>query len=160
MLDKDLLISEIRKLNDSSYEEFVGFPSSCSLATDKWSDCFLLYCQDMIPSSTTKIEAKNLCRDVLLDICNADDFFESVQIFTNSIIQFCIKLSEGIYDGTFQVFQGIPPIGILNLIPVFLKAKSGGSAYEFAVELAENIDTYFKTGTAINLLTGVTINWE
>jgi hypothetical protein len=160
MLDKDLFKNEIRKLNDSSYEEFEGFPNSCSLATKKWAETFFLYAEEIVLPSATIELAKISASIVLLDICSASSFNQSVEIFTNAIIKFAEEIIPGISLISSGTWTGVMPIYDLNLFPIFIKAQNGGSAYDFADELSNAVDDWFKTGTSINTISGVTINWS
>lgn len=160
MLDKEKLIKEIRKLNDSSFNEFVGFPKTCNLATSSWSECFFVYSKEMIPSSANFEIAKSTCKSILSGICSASSMSESASIFVNAITQFAQNVSDGISIANPGVLNGVPPTSTLVLMPIFLKAMNGGSAKEFAEELSEETHNFFKTGTAINVNTGLIINWQ
>lgn len=157
MLERQKFEDEIRKLNDSTFELFEGFPNSCPLATKKWANAFFIYAENIIPPSNTVSVAQSAAEAVLLGICSANSFNQSVIIFTNAVIEFAQQIMPGFI---MTQFSGVMPTYQLNLFPIFIKAINGGSAYDFAVELSTEIDNWFKTGTAININNGLTINWE
>lgn len=157
MLNREKFEQEIRKLNDSSFEDFKGFPNSCPLAVNKWAETFFIYAEEIVPFSNTVILAKSNAEQILMGICSASSFSQSVTIFTNAIIEFAQQIMPGFIASQFS---GVMPIYPLNLFPIFIKAMNGGSAYDFAVELSTEIHNWFKTGTAININNGLTINWN
>lgn len=160
MLDKNILISEVRKLNDSTFDLFEGFPNSCGLACTKWSEALYKYAKDLTPPSSNFETARSECRSILTGICSANSMIQSVTIFINAVVSFCQKISDGILSATFGVLQGVPPIGQPNFLPIFIKAMNGGSAFDFALEFSEEVHNFFLTGTAINVNTGATVNWR
>lgn len=157
MLERKKFENEIRKLNDSSFELFEGFPNSCSLATKKWANTFFIYAENIVPISNTVSSAKSDAQQILLGICSSSSLPQSVAIFTASLVKFAESIMPGFISSSFS---GIMPIGQPNLLPIFIKAMSGGSAKDFAIELSNEIDNWFKTGTAININSGLTINWN
>lgn len=162
MLNREKFEQEIRKLNDSSFEEFQGFPESCPLAVTKWAETFYVYAEGILPASNTVILAKSTAQQILLGICSSKTFSQSVTIFTSAVVSFAQQIIPGFISGNIYPNQcnGVMPIYPLNLFPIFLKAMNGGSAYDFAKELSTEIDNWFKTGTAININSGITINWN
>ena len=159
MLDKGKLKNEIRKLNDPTYSDFVGFPESCSLASDKWATCLFLYAENIIPPNTLLEIARANSRAVFIQLCSSNirSLEQSVIIFTNAVTTFAQSILGGFVSSGFN---GVMPTYPINLLPIFRKALDGGSAIDFAIELSDEIDAYFKTGTAININSGVTINWK
>lgn len=157
MLNREKFQSEIRKLNDVTYDDFVGFPESCSLASSKWAHCLFLYAEQIIPSSSTLVVAEGASQQIFLGLCSSNTFDQGVSIFTNAIMIFAQTMITGF---TSSGFTGVMPVKPLNLKPIFLKALDGGSALDFANELSTEIDNWFKSGTAININSGVIINWK
>lgn len=153
MLDRNKLVSEIRKITDTKYENFVGFPSSISAAANRWSEALRIYGEDVIPFSTASELAKNSMSAVLLTI-NGNSGGQ--QIFKSAIQSFAISLASGMSPD----FAGIPPIGLPPLDSTFNFGLSGATAEQVAEEIATTIHEWFVTGTAINNSSGITINWS
>lgn len=156
MLNKQKLKKEIRKLNDSSYEEFSSFPNNCSDACRSWSQCYYLYAEKMIPLTSSLILARTKARISLMGICGCSDLLSAATIFENSLNSFAEEVASGIV----YPFSGVKPKKQLNLEPIFIKALKGGSAEEFAENLSTEIDIWFRSGTAININSGLVINWN
>jgi len=156
MLQRQILQDEIRKLNDSTFEQFVGFPATCSSAAKSWSNAYYLYAKDILPTTTTSNTAKNSAEVILKQICSSNNFDASVLIFENSIKTFAMSLIPGM----LPTFTGIMPTRVLNLRPIFLRALNGASAKQFAEEFSDEVDVWFMSGTAINVNSSVIINWK
>lgn len=157
MLYKETLLSEIRKLNDSSYEEFVEFPQSCSIACERWSESIFLFSKDILPASSTATVAKQTMKNSLQAICGSSNLIQSVTIFENSVIAYATQLALGMSSSNFT---GIIPSSPLNLISIFQASMQGGTSLEFAIKLSNRLDEWFKTGLAVHNESGVTINWN
>lgn len=160
MLDKDFLTSEIRKINDPFYELFGGWPASCSFACLRWTEAFYLYSKEMLPPSDTFLEAKAAFLTIIQGICSSNTLIRSATIFANAIMKMGEVIAPGIEVANPKL-KGIMPPTVLNLIPLFTRALNGElSSEQFAIELAEITDVWFRSGTAIIIETGVIINWN
>ena len=122
MLDKQLLVDKVRELNDSTYSDFKGFPISCKLASEKWSECFYLYSKNMIPISSSSDQARKDCELILVRICDSDSIIESAKIFEDAIIKFALTLCTGISPASSEVLNGIPPSGQISVMDLFTKS--------------------------------------
>ena len=148
-MDKDILNDEIRKINDFDFEYFEQFPKSIDEAAERWSNAIFKHCEDVVPPSITLQQAKQICYLEFLKVSNNPKQFEIA----------IMKFAEVMKDGMIG-FNGVMPPTDLNLITVFLKGFSGSSSLDIANELSEKIHAWFKTGTAINVSSGITINWN
>lgn len=156
MLERQKLENEIRKLNDESYSGFGEFPTTCISAAAAWSNAYFIYAEKILPESKTVSLAKEEARLILLGICGSKEFNQSVEIFEQSIKKFAMS----IIPGMLPTFSGIMPTKILNMRPIFLKTLDGGTAEQFAIDFSNEVDTWFKSGTAINVNSSATINWK
>ena len=157
MLLEDILLSEVRKLNDNTYSEFIEFPKDCIEATEKWSEALYKYTQNIVPLSTTAILAKDAMKNQLQGICSSVSLVDSATIFESAILQFAQVLGNGMQASQFT---SIPPSSSLNLATLFLESLAGGGALNFATKLTTKLDSWFKTGVAVQNITGVSVNWS
>jgi len=148
-MEKDILFEEIRKINDVGFEKFEKFPQSIDEAAKRWSNAIFKHCEDVIPPSITLEQAKQSCYIELLKVSSNPKQFEIA----------IMKFAEVMKDGMIG-FNGIMPPIDLNLFSVFTKGFAGASSIDIADELSEKINSWFKTGTAINVSSGITINWN
>lgn len=159
-LSKDKLKSEIRKINDSTYEEFLPWPSSCDEARNRWSEAFYIYIRDLIPPSGKFEDAKYKMFSSLSGICSSSSLISSATIFQNSIIDLATETSNGIKDLN-PILLGIPPSSELYIIDIFISTNNGDlNSEEFAENLSDRVHNYMKSGTAMNINTGLIIKWN
>lgn len=156
MLDREILKNEILKINDSSSDGFEGWPTSCSSAAERWAKAIYTYGKDLTPTSTTFDLARAGSEGVFLQICSAGSMQASAVIFANAIKTF----AEYSIMGMTPIWNGVMPPAPLILLPIFVRGVEGASAYDFANDLSIIVHDWFKTGTAINNNSGVTINWS
>lgn len=150
-LDKDLLISEIRKINDEEFKDFIGWGGSYVDYCYRWANCIKIYAEDIIPESLTLEESASAMASFLISAGNTFG-----RVFENSIMAFC----QAMIPGMLPDFTGVMPPTLLLLSSVYQVGLNGGSAKEIAEQMAEIIHNWFLQGTAINVNTGVTIKWS
>jgi hypothetical protein len=143
------LISEIRKLNDPYFEQFEGYPESCSESAVRWAKVMNTYATGIIPPTSGIPFGEMDMRGIILSICGNDRYDLFVTRFTSAVTQF-----------TQQVASGIMPPTPLNLKPAFDYGMSGASGKEFAEKFAEIIDSWYRTGTARDTISNVVIFWS
>jgi len=160
MLSKELLIGEIRKYNDPYYESFVGYPKTCQLSSEVWPIVFSTYAIDIVPQTLGVPQGEILARLNILQICSNNDYDIFIEIFTRAITQFTQMVASGMIMVFPHRLQGIPPPTPINLRPAFDAGMAGVTAKEFAEIFAEIVDTWYRTGTAVNIDTGITVFWS
>lgn len=149
LLRKTLEI-EIRKITDEDFVDFEGFPRDKEEACLRWSFVFSKYCQTIIPTSTNVEMARQELQLNLMSL-NGDP-----NVFTTALLKFATTLGLGMQPA----FTATPPPLSLILTPSTSLGLSGGSAKDVAVSLSTTIDSWFRTGTAINNSSSVIINWN
>jgi hypothetical protein len=150
MLDKSIILNEIRKINDQEYSEFVGFPETFSKTASRWAAAINKFGENVLPISTTSSLAKDAFESSMLPLLISN----SPDPFSAPFLNYVTQLGLGMIG-----FVGSPPPEILNLIPVFTAGFSGSSAEVCATMFSEIIYNWFKTGTATDP-NGITINWS
>lgn len=154
MLSKDLIEIEIRKINDAQFEQFDGFPDSIEASAERWSEACRKYCETIAPPSLTLDQSKEAMRQELLKISVGS---------VNGSIQIALafrKFAEVLGTGMNPTFTGIAPPSLIDFSTVYSIGFSGGSSSEVARLMANIIQLWFTSGTAINNSSGVTINWN
>lgn len=151
MLDRNLLEREIRKINDLSYEEFGGFPQDLDETTERWSTAISRYAGGITPPSQSAESAKSSFSSTFTSLIQTD----GNAAFTLSLTAYALELGLGMQP----TFTAIPPPTPIILAPVFSLGFAGGSAKQCAELMSSTIDTWFKTGIAINNSSGATVQW-
>lgn len=144
------LVNGIRAITDEEYSGFQGFPEDVTEAANRWGTAIDNYASLVTPPSTTSVIAKQaLVAQLLL----ADSL--GVNAFVNGLSAYASALAGGMAP----TFTGTPPPVSVVLAPTFASGFAGASAEVQANAIATVIDLWFKTGTAINNTSGVTITW-
>jgi len=133
------------------YEDHEGFPVSTEEAAVRWSTAFNAYASSVVPSSTTSSLAKSACESVLLSQLSATNPSALEVGFTAYVNQLAL--------GMQPTFTAVAPIG-LSLASAFAVGIAGGSAESVATLMSGLIDVWFRTGTATNNSSGVTVPWS
>lgn len=151
-LVKNTLKTELQKIFDQEFSGFTSFPSTLDEAADRWSSAFQTYISTITPPSTTISAAKTAMQSQLMTIVGGNG---SV-VFPQAIMAFATALVPGM----LPVFTSTPPPIPITLDPVWAIGMGGGSSEQVATSLSDLIDTWFKTGLAVNTVTGVSIPWD
>lgn len=139
---KNVLVTEIRKINDELFPSFEGWPASEQEASQRWAQAIATYVLTIVPVSATIALAKaNMESEAPLSPTGFDSF------------------ASGLAQGMLG-FTATPPPSPINLLPVFPIGLAGGSAEVCANAIANVIDAWFKTGIAVNQGSGVSSNWS
>lgn len=156
-LNRNNLITEIRKINDESFDDFEGFPETIESTATRWANLVDNYAgANLIPVvNPIFLESARIAFfNQFLLLSNKTQ--NGIQVFANAFAAYAVQIALGMQP----VFTGLVPptrLSIESIIPVGL---NGGSAQVIASLLATLIDTWFRTGTAINNQTGATVNWN
>ena len=148
---KSNLVLAIRAINDEEFSGFAGFPENVAEAAERWSLAIGNYAAAVTPPSTTFEPARQALKSQLL---LADSL--GANAFIIGLTQYASILGGGMAPA----FTATPPPIPIVLEPIFAAGFGGASAVTIANQLADVIDLWFKTGTAINNTSGATVNWN
>lgn len=140
--------------------ELVGnsenFPDTYAQSALNFGNAINAYGSLVIPVSTTSITALSTFVSTFI----ASKSKESIEILVDAVVSYCSSLALGM---TSAGFVGNPPPSSFVLKTSLLLAsqiaRQGGSAEDWANSASIAIDSYFKTGTATNIETGVIVPW-
>src|SRR5690349_15940259 len=120
-LNKQLLVSEIRKINDPTFVGFVDWPMSFFEACERWSEAIRLYSELISPysPSSTK-EALNLAKDSMKSFLLSSGNVQG-NVFELSVHRF-VQVFASVPNETWT---GVPPSSILNLSQIKSRGMSG-----------------------------------
>ena len=144
----NLSILKITAIGNPIHE---GFPKDLEEAAERWATAVNDYASQIIPISTTSDLAKQSLKSMLLTFPTV-----GIAAFHSGLVSYASQLSLGMLPAFTAVIPPTPP----SLESAFLIGTNGGSAEDVANLLSTLIDAWFKTGTAINTSSGVTINWN
>jgi len=144
--------TEIKKITDEKFLLFDEFPEDTIEVADRWSSAVDVYGSVVIPSSTTANQAKEAFKKLMLGITLGT----ALPIFVSAFTAYTAALAAGMAPS----FTGVPPPVPIILAPVFEIGNAGGSAEDVAKAMAQVIDIYFRTGTAIPVPSGSPIIWS
>lgn len=149
------LKSELEKFFDPDSPNFEGFPDPENFqdVVDKWSGAVDNYASQVVPVSVNAVAAKAAFAAVIATI-NSDAQNGPVQLVA-AFTAYAAQLALGMQPA----FTGTPPITPIVLDSVYAIGLSTGSNGDCLNELVSLIDSWFKTGTAINNVSGATVNW-
>lgn len=147
---KQTLKHGIQSIIDQEYSGFTQFPQSVSEAADRWSLAIDNYANLVTPPSTTSVAATQALRAKLL-------MAETIGIdaFKLGLVEYATILAAGMAPAFTGVPPAIPPV----FEPIFAAGFAGADSQTIATLLSDMIDLWFKTGTAINNTSGVTLTW-
>lgn len=147
-LNKNILKSEIIKITDASNPIHEGFPKDITEAASRWATAIDKYASQMEPTSSTFSVAKSILETALLQVA-----IGGTNAFITAFTQFAVSISGG-------QSTGIPPPTPIVLQTSFNLGLSGSSADDVSQSLADTIDSWFRTGTAINTTNSNVENWH
>jgi hypothetical protein len=149
-LISNTLVNGIRAINDQEYSGFAEFPESVAEAADRWATAINNYASLVTPPSATATLAKEALKAQLLlvDTLGVDAFVNGLSAYASALA-----------GGMAPAFTGTPPPVSIVLAPIFASGFAGASSETQANAIASAIDLWFKTGTAINTTSGVTVTW-
>lgn len=150
-LVKTILDTELSVLMDEDFANFGGFPDGIIEASQRWSDVVDAYASAVIPSTTTASSAKTAFQGVIASI-TVDGLVKFPLAFT--------AYAGALAVGMLPTFTGVPPPIPIVFDSAFAIGNAGGSGADVADAMSVIIDTWFKTGTAINISSGATVPWS
>jgi hypothetical protein len=151
-LIRDTLLTELRKGLDEKYIQFTKHPSNLQEAGKIWSDAFSNYTKSIIPISTTVESAKGKFISTFNTITNTNGKL----VFASCFQLYCVELGLGMQP----LFTATPPPTLPIFDSVFTSGLTGSSTEICLEQICTVIDTWIRTGLAINNSSGVTVNWN
>lgn len=133
---------------------FTNYPSTTLETAERWSQAINSYAIGVFPASVTSSAAKEAFKGVMLGM--SAEAMNGLPIFKAAFTQYTTILGAGM---TAAGFTGTPPptsIMVESLVPLGLANTPKPAIIAAWVAL---IDSYFKTGIATNISTGVPITW-
>ena len=151
-LDRLKLKSELMLFLDEK-----NFPGDYWGAAENFSNAINNYALTITPTSTNF----ELVRKEFVDMFMSSRRKENIEILIDSIKWYCSTLAIGMqtpgYTVTSPVGGGALSIGLRALAENSLK---GMSASDWAETASQIIDAYFRTGTVIQVGTGIVVPWS
>lgn len=151
-LIQNLLKQQLSSICDESSPLFTEFPSSWEEAGMRWANALNTYASTVIPASTTSPLAIQTFITTWLPLRET----ENISVISTCIQAYANVLATGMLASGFT---GVAPIIPLDLTPVYNLGVQSSEADPVLNLLAMTIDLWFKTGTAVNILTGATVLW-
>lgn len=146
--------SELSKIMDPDDPNFVGYPSSTSQMANNWANAVNEYAKTVFPISSTSSAAKSAMEGVFMGMVAP---MSGLVIFPAAFSAYAAALSPGMIVSNFN---GIPPPSPIILAPAFAVPLLSTTLQIRIDTMATIIDTWFKTGTAINISSGATVPWS
>lgn len=151
-LIKSTLEINLRQIMDQDYSGFAGFPTTSTEVASRWADAIHEYAALTIPPSTTTDLAKSSFQSIMLSVTNMSD---GLTLLQSALMSYATNLATGMSPA----FTSTPPPILPAIATVTPIGLGGGSSEDCALHLATIIDTWFRTGIAVNSSSGATITW-
>ena len=132
-------------------DNFIAFPESSDAAAEKWGEFVYQVCENVQPQSSTLQPAKEAFINTFNQMSPVIQ--NGFTIFQLSFNSFTEILSQGMVTSGFN---GIAPPTDL---PLGFDGLINNNPSIEALNFSTTLYNWLKTGTAINIITGVTINW-
>lgn len=152
-----LVVSTLQNKLKSLVVNSNNFPKSYELAASNFGNAVNDYGSLVTPPTTTA--AAGLAAFISAFIASKPK--QSLEILADAVEAYC----AAIVPGMAPAFVATPPTPIAKTAMVAALnvagevAKNGGSADAWSAAASMAIDTYFRTGTAVNSVSGVTVPW-
>lgn len=153
-LIRTTLVNEIRAIIDLEYEGHAGFPQDNVENASRWATAINNYAQAVTPPSISSVAARSAFETVMLGM--SAELQNGIPIFASAFTAYAGALAPGMQPN----FTATPPPIPINIAPVIPVGVAGAPAQAIAETLATIIDTWFRTGLAINNSSGATVPWS
>lgn len=152
------LSGELSKRLNSEDSNFIGFSQDPTAYATRISDSLEIYASSIIPASNSLAAARGACYATLLGVSAPSS---GITLLPIAVASFCAALAPGMVSSGFT---GVPPTGLFDYQSLLNRPYPADYTPQENFErmriLANKIHVYFITGTAININTGATINWN
>jgi hypothetical protein len=154
MLNPTLLKTQLSKFMDSEDVTFTGFPQTTIQSATLWADALEAYVLTITPPVQPSVVTS--AKGAFITSFNAQILAKNVLAgLPLSITSF----ASALVPGFLPLFIATPPVTPLILLPAYNIGLLGGTAKDVLDIMCPIIDTWFKTGIAVNQNTGVTTTW-
>ena len=134
-----------------------NYPENTREAGVNFSNVIDIYSVSIIPTSVSFAEAKSMFVSAFLGA----EWKQSMEVFVDAVEAYCRTLATGM---AVPGFKGIPPVGRALLSKQMeglgVLSLSGCSVEEWCENASMAIDGYFRTGTFLNVATGIAVPWS
>ena len=152
-----VLSQELSKFMDPESASFEAAPKNGAEFAQKFSSAINAYASSLAPPSATLSVAQAALQGSLMTVGPPPGMPFPAAI-TAGMTAYAVALLPGMLPA-FAGVPPIPPIGPLILAAVMPLGMSGAPAATCVAALASAIDGWFRTGLAVNTVSGVTIPW-
>lgn len=151
---KPILNQEFTKILDSQSTNFVGFPQNTIEVANNWANVIDTYAKSVTPISTTFAIAKQLFFNTMLGIdANVGN---GLVVLQNAFVAYASQLALGMTGAGFVGTPPPTPIDFSTIVPIGLAGATGATIANLFSDIT---DTWFRTGTATNIISGIVTNW-
>lgn len=147
--------NELTKFMDNQSPAFVGYPSSVSDVANAWADAVDTYASVVVPISTTSSAARTAFYSTMLGMNTTA--MNGFAVIKAAFMAYATALAGGM---TGAGFVGTPPPTLIPIETIVPLGMSGIPNSVIVSTLAGIIDVWFRTGLAVQISSGVTINWN
>ena len=148
-LDINILKNKLSAIIDP--REASGYPSSFEQSASLWADAIYLYSVKIVPVSTLASKARvSFYNTFLTGKANI------IPVLPIAFTKYAIDLAAGMS----HTFTGVPPPNPIVLDPAFAAGMAGADASIVVNNLVTIIHSWFITGTATNIASGITSIWS
>lgn len=147
------LINGLKLIMDEDYPSH-EFPSNIADVAAAWADAVNNYASAVTPPSATSSAARTAFYNIMLGMDT--DLGNGIAIMVSAFSAYAASLAGGMAP----TFIGTPPpapIPLSTIIPTL--GLGGASGSSVAEALGAVIDTWFRTGIAVNASSGATTLW-
>lgn len=148
---KNQVANQILTFGNGNDPEFNAWPNSIAQAAIEWGDVVDICCKDVIPATNNQVPARAAFITIFKTM-NIDQQ-NGYQVFTQALWEYANIMAAGMVTSNFT---GIPPSTpfVFNM-----QGMINGNSETEANNFAEALIDWFKTGKAVNISSGVTVNW-
>jgi hypothetical protein len=135
------LSDNIRKITDSDFVGFEGFPESPQEAAERWANVLVEFTVNINPPSISHEAAKQAFIEVYQNISSEEQ--NASLVIPSSYHAFAVALGLGMSG-----YVAVPPPQPISFVSLVLPGISGATAEVQADTMAATIKTWFLGGTA------------
>lgn len=153
MISAAILKKELEKFFDDKSPNFISAPQNLLDAANKWANAFDIYAKGVTPPSTSSNAAKLAFIGVFVtSIVPGSGLIIIPQAFQAYTVALAL--------GMAPTFIATPPIIPPPIQPAFAIGMAGGPASAILQAMVTIIDIWFRTGIAVNALSGTSTIWS
>jgi hypothetical protein len=148
----NVLSNQLSSIMDKDSPSFIGFPPNIVVMASNWGNALAAYLGGIIPPSATLPVAKQAFESLMLTMNTSNGLVVFPQAFTS--------MAAALSLGMQPAFTGTPPPLPINFSSVFSIPLQDGTNSLRINALTLTIDAWFRTGLAVNNVSGVTVPWS